>query len=267
MSIQSISFLIDDLFQSKQLKSIDINHQNIFLQGLSGSSKTLTIGQLFNKSDFDFFCVLKDKEEAVYFANDLKTIVEANKILFFPFSYKRTLKEKKQDSSSVVLRTEVLNKLQKSESNYIIVTYPEALIEKVASKSAIQNSILDIKVGQNLSIEFIHELLDEQNFEKVDFVFEPGQYSVRGSLIDIFSYSNEFPYRIDFFGNDIESIRTFDVENQLSKTKLNEISIIPYLQSNHTSENSSILQFIEPSTRLVFDDLSIIVEKMLRLAG
>lgn len=262
MQIQSISFLFDDLFQNSKANTIGVEHQkSIYLQGLAGSSKVLTIGQLFNRTEKDFLCILKDKEEAAYFVNDLKTIVDANKVLFFPFSYKRTLKEKQQDSSSVVLRTEVLNKLQKAENKYIIVAYPEALIEKVAKKITIQKSILDIKVGQDLSIEFINELLDDQAFERVDFVYAPGQYSIRGSLIDIFSYSNEFPYRVDFFGDDVESIRTFDIENQLSKEKMDKVSIIPNLQSANASENISFLQFLEKESILVLDDLLFSIDK------
>ena len=263
MQVQSISFLIDDLLQLNKTESIDIKQsKDICLQGLSGSLKSIIIGRLLNHSKQDFFCILRDKEEAVYFANDLKTIVDADKILFFPFSYKRTLKEKKQDSSSVVLRTEVLNKLQKAKDNYIIVTYPDALIEKVASKTSIQKSIIDLKVGQNLSIEFINELLDEQGFERVDFVFEPGQYSIRGSLIDIFSYSSEFPYRIDFFGNDIESIRTFEVENQLSKHKVDQVTIIPNLQSDSVLESLSILKFIKSDSILITDDLQFCIDSI-----
>ena len=171
-NIQSISFLLDDLFlaQSK-IDSINLeNNQSVYLQGLSGSSGVLTIGRLFNKTGKDFICILKDKEEAAYFANDLKAISNAENILFFPFSYKRTLKEKQVDSSSVVLRTEVLNALRKAERKYIIVTYPDALIEKVTGKPSLENSILDMAVGQELSIEFINELLDDQDFERVDFV-------------------------------------------------------------------------------------------------
>jgi len=266
MQIQSISFLVDDLIQGDKLNSIELkNEQNVYLQGLSGSSRVLTVGQLFNREQKDFICILKDKEEAAYFANDLKTITDKDQVLFFPFSYKRTLKEKQQDSSSVVLRTEVLNKLQKAKENYIIVSYPEALIEKVAQKESIKRSILDLKVGQNLSIDFINELLDEQGFERVDFVYEPGQYSIRGSLIDIFSYSNEFPYRVDFFGDDVESIRTFDVENQLSKEKMNHVSIIPNLQSATASENISFLEFLKPDSILVSDDILFCVEKTTEL--
>ena len=261
--IQAISFLLNDLFQqNKKVFSIDIEHQkSIYLQGLAGSSKALTIGQLFNKSKRDFLCILKDKEEASYFANDLKTIVEVEQVLFFPFSYKRTLKEKQQDSSSVVLRTEVLNLLQKEEKNYIVVCYPESLIERVSSRVILQDSILEMQVGQKLSIDFINELLDEQAFERVDFVSAPGQYSVRGSIIDIFSYSNEFPYRIDFFGDDIESIRTFDIQNQLSKEKMQSIAIIPNLQGAGLSNSSSFLQFISKNSIIVSDDLLFCIDK------
>lgn len=261
--IQSISFLLNDLFHNnKKLNSVDIDHQKtVYLQGLAGSSKVLSVGQMFNQNKKDFICILKDKEEAAYFANDLKTIMDADKVLFFPFSYKRSLKEKQQDSSSVVLRTEVLNHIQKAKQNHIVVTYPEALIEKVVGRIDLQESILDIKVGQSLGLEFINELLDQQGFERVDFVYEPGQYSIRGSLIDIFSYSNEYPYRIDFFGDEVDSIRTFDVENQLSKEKMQEVAIIPNLQSVDEDQNISILNFLGNDSILVSDDILLAIDK------
>ena len=261
-NIQSISFLLDDLFLAQgKIDSINLeNNQSVYLQGLSGSSGVLTIGRLFNKTGKDFICILKDKEEAAYFANDLKAISNSENILFFPFSYKRTLKEKQVDSSSVVLRTEVLNALRKAERKYIIVTYPDALIEKVAGKPSLESSILDMAVGQELSIEFINELLDDQDFERVDFVYAPGQYSIRGSLIDIFSYSNEYPYRIDFFGEEVESIRTFDIENQLSKQKMESISIIPNLMSTKASENISFLEYIDRNSIIVSDNLPLTID-------
>ena len=261
--IQSISFLLNDLFLNNQEFSFvkDNSQEDIYLQGLSGSAKILSVGRLFNQMHNSILCVLRDKEEAVYFVNDLKTISDTSKVLFFPFSYKRSLKEKQEDNSSVVLRTEVLNKLQKSEDKYIVVSYPEALLEKVITKDAFKSSILDIEVKQNLDIDFINELLDEQNFERVDFVYAPGQYSIRGSLVDIFSYSNELPYRIDLFGDEVESIRTFDIKNQLSIELMPKVSIIPNLLSTDSAIKTSFLNYFPKGSLLVSDDLVSIQEK------
>jgi transcription-repair coupling factor (superfamily II helicase) len=265
--VQSISFLLNDLLQNNQkLQGIDLQQpNNLHLHGLSGSSKALTIGQLFNKSNRNFLCLLKDKEEAAYFINDLKTICDPDKVLFYPFSYKRTLNEKKQDSSSVVLRTEVLNQLQKAQDSFVVVSYPEALIEQVPSKVSVQKSILDLAVGQELSIDFIQEVLDDQAFEHVDFVYEPGQYSRRGSLLDIFSFSNENPYRIDFFGDDIESIRTFDIQNQLSKDKMDQISIIPNLRKTDSEIKGSILEYFDQDSIVVTEDINFSINRTLEL--
>ncbi len=261
--IQSISFLLNDLlFNNNELSFVhDSTNTEICLHGLSGSAKALSVGKLFNQMDKNILCVLRDKEEALYFVNDLKAISDSPKILFFPFSYKRSLKEKREDNSSVVLRTEVLNKLQKSDSEYIVVSYPEALLEQLISKDAFKESILDIEINQKLDVDFINELLQERDFDRVDFIYAPGQYSIRGSLIDIFSYSNELPYRIDFFGDEVESIRTFDIKNQLSIEILKKVSIIPNLLSQDSTTKTSFLNYFPKGSLLVSDDLELYLQQ------
>ncbi len=261
--MQSNSLSFNELLKKHQtLNSIPLNHQEAYyLNGLSGSLKALAIGYLFNKRNRNTLCVLKDKEEAAYFINDLKTVCSKESVMFFPFSYKRTLKEGKQDASSLLLRTETLDKLQQNEP-ILVVSYPEALIEKVTAPKNLKESVLNLEVGQELPIEFIQELLDSQGFERVDFVFEPGQYSRRGSILDIFSFSNEHPFRIDFFGDEIDSIRTFDIDSQLSKKKEKRISIIPNTSASDTENLSSFLDYFDSQDSLVIDDIDFCIRKI-----
>ena len=252
------------IFENK-FSHIDYN-SNFSLKGLTGSLQALVVAYFSKKSSKNILCILQDKEEAVYFASDLQTLILKEQILFFPFSYKRSFKEEKQDASSILLRTEVLDKLQKDTKPFFIVSYPEALSEPVISKKKLQESILDIKIEQTLSIEFVAELLDDQEFERVDFVYEPGQYAVRGSLIDVFSYSYKYPVRIDFFGDEIESIRFFDVENQLSKEKIDKISIIPNIQASSNTDKISFLEYLSAkNTILLSNDFSLVSKKIKRL--
>ena len=160
--------------------------------------------------------VLNDQEEAGYFYHDM---VQANgdaDILFFPSSYRRAIKYGQRDAANEILRTEVLTRLGKSES-VSIVTYPDALAEKVVSQRELDTQMLVLKVGQEIATDKIAEQLTAFGFEHVDYVYEPGQFATRGSIFDVFSFASEYPYRIDFFGDEIDSIRTFEVESQLSK--------------------------------------------------
>ncbi|NPA45116.1 MAG: transcription-repair coupling factor [Chlorobi bacterium] len=207
--------------------------------------------------------ILSDKEKAAYFQNDLKELFVKKEILFFPSSYKRSAiksKSGKLDDGSVIMRTEVLNTIQKSRS-YIVVTYPEALLEKVTSRNELDDNTLELKVGEEVPISFIKEMLIEYGFELVDFVYEPGQFAIRGSIVDIFSYSNDYPYRLDFFDEEIESIRTFDTVSQLSKAKFDEVSIVSDIQS--IAQNKiSFFKFISSKTNVWCDDFSWLFEKI-----
>jgi transcription-repair coupling factor (superfamily II helicase) len=221
------------------------------------------IANYFKELKKNSLIILPDKETAAYFQNDLANLLDNDKTLFFPSSYQRSALYEKTDTSSIVLRTEVLNKIIQKGKSYLIVTYPEALLEKVISKKQLEKQSLEIKVGESLSTDFIIEILNDYEFERVNFVHEPGQFSVRGSIIDIFSFSNEDPYRVDFFGDDIDSIRTFDIENQLSKEKLQKIFIIPNIQDQTINENYiSFLDFIPSRTAIWFKDLKFCKEKV-----
>jgi len=233
--------------------------KNIHLKGLLASASSVFSSEVVKSFKKSHLFILSDKEKAAYFQNDLKELISEQNVLFFPSSYKRSAIQStssKLDDGSVIMRTEVLNNLQTCKS-CVIVTYPEALLEKVTNKDELKDNTLELTKGEEVPIDFIREMLIEYGFELVDFVFEPGQFAVRGSIVDIFSYSNDYPFRLDFFDEEIESIRSFDTVSQLSKAKFNKISIIPDIQSNTDIKNHiSFFKFISDKTIIWSDDFS-----------
>jgi len=217
----------------------------ISLTGLTGSSSVVVLNAAFQINPFSTITILSDREEAAYFFDDLNALGLGENVLFFPSSYRRSFVHERIEGENIIFRTEVLNKLALNETGYMIITYPEAIMEKVISGTGLAKNTLHIRKGEKLSISFINEVLYEYGFERVEFVYEPGQYSLRGSIIDIFSFSNEDPYRIDFFGDEVDSIRTFDIEDQISKETLTRISIIPNIQEGLQNEKRvSIFDFL-----------------------
>ena len=241
------------------LKLIFDNEPNIFLQGLQGSAAATFLAPLKNKSSQTYVFVLNDMEEAGYFYHDLVQISGEEKILFFPSGYKRAIKYGQVDPASEILRTEVLSRLQQKEKGLMVVTYPDALAEKVVNESTLSEQTLHISVNERVDSVFVAEVLHGYGFDRVDYVYEPGQYSVRGSILDVFSFSNEYPYRIDFFGDEVESIRTFEVDSQLSKDKVNEIFLVPNL-SKAQQFGISFTKFIDKDVILGVKDLLWIAE-------
>ncbi len=216
----------------------------LHLKGLVGSSLPLVVSSL-SSSTHPHILLFNDKEEAAYFYNDLCNLLDEKTVLFFPSSYKRSVQYEKTDSSNIILRAECLSRLNSDKHPTFIITFPEAIIEKVISKGQLEENTLTIKVGEKLSPEFVEEVLVDYDFERTDFVVEPGQYSIRGSIIDIFSFSDEHPFRIDFFGEEVDSIRMFNVANQLSIEKMNTVDIIPNIQENLLKESRiSFLSFV-----------------------
>lgn len=228
---------------------------NIFLKGLNGSGAAMTIASLFLKRGGNYVCILNDQEEAGYFYHDLMQLTGSNEIYFFPSAYRRAIKYGHIDPANEILRTEVLSVLQDPEAPFVIVSYPDALAEKVISRDDLKKNTLKISVGEKLDNMFVSDVLDEYGFEQVDYVYEPGQYALRGSILDVFSFSYEFPYRIDFFGKEVETIRTFDVETQLSKEKLESIYIVPEMNKSDRT-NTLLLDSLPAQTILAARDLA-----------
>lgn len=198
---------------SKVLENTEV--KTIFLKGLCGSSPSLLFSSFLEKNKHSFVFILPDLEEAGYFYHDLVQINGDRRILFFPSSYRRAIKYGQKDAANEILRTEVLSRLQKTDEPLYIITYPDALAEKVVSRKELSEKTLKLHVNEKVDLSFITEVLADYGFERVDYVYEPGQYAVRGSIIDVFSFASEYPYRIDFFGDEVESIRTFEVDSQL----------------------------------------------------
>ena len=235
---------------------------NIFLQGQQASATPLLFASVAEKTVQTFLFVLQDADEAGYFYHDLTQVMGTENVLFFPSSYKRSVKYGQRDSANEILRTEVLAKVSardvKAHEALFIVSYPEALAELVISKKHLDERRLSLKTGQHqIDITDVAHTLRDYGFQEVDYVYEPGQFAVRGSILDVYSFSCEYPYRIDFFGREIDTIRTFEVQDQLSKDKQSDIEIVPELATSAT-EKISFLKFLPSDTVLVAKDFAYI---------
>ena len=235
---------------------------NIFLQGQQASATPLLFAAVATEIKQTFLFVLQDADEAGYFYHDLTQVMGTQNVLFFPSSFKRSVKYGQRDSANEILRTEVLARVSARDNqateSLLIVSHPEALSELVVSKQHLDERRLSLKTGQQqIDITDIAHKLREYGFQEVDYVYEPGQYSVRGSILDVYSFSCENPFRIDFFGREIDTIRTFEVQDQLSKDKLNEIEIVPEL-ATLTTERVSFLNFLPSNSVMVYKDFAYI---------
>ena len=236
----------------------DQNHFQI--TNLVGSSLSFVISESFKKTDKPYLLIFNDKEEAAYYLNDLEQLLGDKNVLFYPGSYRRPYQIEETDNANVLLRSEVLNRINSRKKPAVIVTYPAALFEKVVTKKELEKNTLKVAVGESLSLDFVNEVLFEYKFKRVDFVTEPGDFSVRGGIIDVFSFSNDEPYRIEFFGDEIDSIRTFDVETQLSKEKMKKVSIMPNVENKTFEENrESFLKYISSKTVVFIKNIDLLV--------
>ena len=226
------------------------------IQGLVGSLDAVIISALYNINHQNHLIILHDKEEAAYFHNDLQNLLQGKEVLFFPTSYKRAYEFEETENANILMRAEILNRINhKASTGELIVTYPEALTERVINKRSLTQNTFTVKVGEQVDVAFLAELLVTYDFEKADFVYEAGQYAVRGGIIDVFSYAHDLPYRIELFGNEIESIRTFDPSTQLSEETIKEINIIPNIQTKLIQEKrQAFLEFIPNNTKIWFKD-------------
>ncbi len=226
----------------------------LHLKGLSGSSPALVAAGILKDPGETHVFILPDKESAAYFQNDLNDFLEDPFTLFFPSSYKRSVQYYQKSKDQIIRRTEILKKVNQDPGPQVIISYPEALMEKIVPRNFLNDNAFIIKRGENLSMSFLADFLESCHFQLVDFVYEPGQYSLRGSILDVFSYSARFPYRIDFFGEEIDSIRSFDIESQLSIEKSEQISLIPDLVELQ-AEGGGGRQILEPFTQFLGKDV------------
>ena len=250
---------------SKIIKSWS-DEKGISLKNISGSYISFLSYSIIQEKNGNHLFILSNKEQALYFFNDLENLFENERgvtLLFYPASYRRPYQIMDSDPTSILQRTEVIDSLDKHRKTLMVITYPEAIIEKVITKSNLQKNIISIAVGEDLELDLINELLIELDFEKVDYVYQPGQFAVRGGIVDVFSYNNEFPYRIELFGDEIESIREFDPINQLSKTTLNKIKIVPNINNSKLTLNKvSFFDHFPKNTIIWGKDLEIAQKRM-----
>jgi transcription-repair coupling factor (superfamily II helicase) len=254
------NFINQDGYKSLLSEIINGKQNSVVLKGLAGSAKSVLSACFFKNHLNTNIFVLSDKDAASYFYNDLYNLTCDENILFLPSSFKRNASDETVEISNVVQRTKCLNLLKDGkQKNICLITYPEGLTEKVVSANDFDKNTLSLKTTDKPGFDFVVEMLMLYRFERTDFVVEPGQYSVRGSIIDVFSYSMNKPYRIDFFGDEIESIRIFDLDTQLSVENVNEIEIVSDLNQN--VKNCSIFDFLEDSACLWFDDYDFCLAK------
>lgn len=241
-------------------------HSMLAVRGIHGSMQAMYAMGIFHRMPATYLYILNDAEQAGYFYHDLCQIDNDADILFFPSGYKRAAKYGQRDAANEVLRTETLSRLQDSSRPAIVVSYPDALAERTVSTEQLADNTLLLQVGEQVDSVFVSEVLRNYGFEYVDYVYEPGQYATRGSILDVFSYSSEYPYRIDFFGDEIETIRSFDVETQLSKEKLKHIRVVPHL--NSVGQQTQSLFAALPSDAVVaMDDLRWIASRIESIAN
>ncbi|MDD3789442.1 MAG: transcription-repair coupling factor [Petrimonas sp.] len=239
-----------------------LNRANVLsVRGLHGSLRAMFSVGLFHKLSLTYLFILNDQENASYFYHDASQLIGTKNVLFFPSAFKRAAKYGQIDAASEILRTEVLSHLQGENQPVIIVSYPDALAEKTVSGDTLKENTLRIALGERVDSGFVSEVLDSYGFQYVDYVYEPGQYATRGSIVDVYSFSSEYPFRIDFFGDEVETIRSFDVESQLSKEKLTEIRIVPEF-GRSKSKNATLFDSLPPQSVVGIEDLRWIASRV-----
>ena len=268
MTLSDLSGLYSGLTQAKALvkELAEKRSGNVFLQGLRASAAPLLFSGLVKRSDNPcLLMILNDPEEAAYFYHDMVQTIGDSDVLYFPSAYRRAAKYGQKDDASEILRTELLSRLTTLEPGahtLVIVTSPDALAEKVVSKSSLEDKSIRLNVGEALDRDELQNLLLDLGFNRVDYVYEPGQFALRGSILDVFSFSSEYPFRLDFFGDDIDSIRQFSVETQLSTDKHDSVVIVPDMNSGAGVERVSLLDFLPKDTLLAVKDLLLTADRI-----
>jgi transcription-repair coupling factor (superfamily II helicase) len=231
------------------------------VKGLHGSLDTIIFAATFKSSHSSHVVILQDKEEAAFFLNDLQNLIGDKNLLLFPMSYKRVYEYDETENANILMRAETLNQISSHPDSQVIITYPEALSEKVITKKSLTSNTFVVKVGEKLDRSFLEEFLHTYDFEKTDFVYEAGQFAVRGGIIDVFSFAHELPYRIELFGDEVDSIRSFDPGSQLSVEQLDKVSLMPNVQTRLVQEDrQSFFDFIPNTTRIWIKDTELTID-------
>ncbi|WNJ18548.1 transcription-repair coupling factor [Pontibacter sp. G13] len=242
-------------------------HGKFQVKGLAGSQFAMISAALYRLTQRSIVILVNDKEEALYVHNDLKSIMPKKEILLFPASYKRPYQIEEIDNANILQRAEVLNKLNHIKTGrQVVVTFAEALNEKVINRKSLVKNTHEIEVGADLGMDFLVDVLDDYGFEREDYVFQPGQYAIRGGILDVFSFAKDVPYRIEFFGDEIDSIRTFDPVEQTSQEKVKRISLIPNVQrSLILEEKVSFLEYLSPTSIFLTKNIDFINTDLQRM--
>jgi len=246
------------------LSRLENTRGEIKITGLTQSGISIFISSGHQKNQKNWLVIVEDKEAAAYIQNDLERFLGKDEALFYPASYRRPYEIEAIDNANVLMRSEVLQQLSESKKPKVIVTYIDALLEKIITKKDFVSQRIDLKTGDQVGLDFINESLFEFGFERTDFVTEPGEFSVRGGIIDVYSFAHDLPYRIEFFGNEVESIRTFDIETQLSKEAVSNLTIVPNMdRSASVQERISFLEYFDPENTTVFvQEIEVIKKKL-----
>lgn len=266
MNLQTLTDLYVNETRAKELAaglSLSIPKLKVSLEGIFGSRVAFFAHAIWQMSDVNHVFVLNDREEAAYFHNDFEHLTQALDIFYYPDSFKKDGDYKNINSSHVMLRTEALAKITPHAKKKVMVTSPEGLFEKVVNNSLLTNNSIHIKTGENLELDKIIAQFVELGFKQADFVYEPGQFAIRGGILDIYSFVNDKPYRIELFGNEVDSIRIFDPESQLSIKKLAVVSIIPNVETEfETEQKTSLLEYLPENTVYWFKDFAFAKDKI-----
>lgn len=246
------------------LSRIENTRGEVKITGLTQSGISIFISSGHQNNQKNWLVIVEDKEAAAYIQNDLERFLGKDEALFYPASYRRPYEIEAIDNANVLMRSEVLQQLSESKKPKVIVTYTDALLEKIITKKDFVSQRIDLKTGDQVGLDFINESLFEFGFERTDFVTEPGEFSVRGGIIDVYSFAHDLPYRIEFFGNEVESIRTFDIETQLSKDAVSSLTIVPNMdRSASVQERISFLEYFDPENTTVFiQEIEVIKKKL-----
>ncbi len=270
MNLQLLLGLYQNDIRLKQLAagvSLPQPLLRVYLDNLRGSSINFVAAAVWQMADVNHVFILNDKEEAAYFHNDLESLTKALDISYFPDSFKKTGAFNELNSSHIMLRTEALARFGKAEAHKkVLVTYPEALFEKVINPRTLSGNMISIKVSENLKVEKLLERFVSLGFRKEDFVYEPGQFAMRGGILDIYSFGNEHPYRIELFGNEVDSIRIFNPETQLSERKLLQVNILPNIETKFDAEEKiSLFEYLPQNTVVWAKDLDFTLGRIRKL--
>jgi transcription-repair coupling factor (superfamily II helicase) len=270
MEIQKIQSLFARHAGVKALGRLlqDTDDTRIHLAGLQASAAPIVFASLAVKMPqalaAPFVFVLNDAEEAGYFYHDLVQILGDDDVLFFPSSFRRAAKYGQRDVGNEILRTDVLSRIDAGNRPLFLVTSPDALAERVVTRKRLSEQTLVLNRGERVDVSFVQETLLSFGFHRVDYVYEPGQFAVRGGIVDVYSFSSDYPFRIDFFGDEVDSIRTFDVQTQLSVERQEHVTIVPEL-STQTSQGESFLAFLPEDAIFILRDLTFLLDEVERI--